>query len=73
MNCGKCLADKYNFWQRELRKARGGEGTAAPEPICMDGKTIPKTREAELFGVLGIDRVCCKKTLVGHVDMITKL
>lgn len=68
MNCGKLIADKYNYFQAEVRKSRG-----STEPICLDGKTVPKTVEAELFERLDIRRYCCKKTLLTHVDLIKKL
>lgn len=68
MNCGKLLADKYNFYQRKVREARG-----SAEPICLDGKTVPKTAEAEIFEILDLRRYCCKKTILTHVDLITKL
>jgi len=74
MNCGKLLADKYNFFQAKLREARGGkEGVSAPEPLCLDGKTIPRTAELELFKQLGLDRYCCRKTNNTHIDLIGKL
>jgi len=74
MNCGKLLADKYNFFQAKLREARGGkEGAAAPEPICLDGKTIPRTAEAALFEMLDLRRYCCRKTINTNVDLIRNL
>jgi len=73
MNCGKLLADKYNFFQKKVREARGSATGAVPEPICLDGKTVPRTAEAEIFELLGLDRYCCKKTINAHVDLITKL
>jgi len=68
MNCGKLIGDKYNYFQRRIRESRG-----STEPLCLDGKTIPKTVEVEIFAELGIDRYCCKKTLRNHVDLIKKL
>jgi len=68
MNCGKLIGDKYNYFQRRIRESLG-----STEPLCLDGKTIPKTVEVEIFAELGIDRYCCKKTLRNHVDLIKKL
>jgi len=78
MNCGKCLADKYKFFQAKLREARGPAGgaagaTEAPESICLDGKTVPRTAEAELFKLLDLRRYCCRRTINNHVDLIRKL
>jgi len=67
------LANKYNYFQRRVREARGTATGPVPEPRCLDGKTIPRTVEAEIFEELGLHRYCCKKTINGHVDLITKL
>ena len=74
MNCGKLLADKYDYFQAKLREARGGkEGAAAPEPLCLDGMTIPITAESVIFKALDLRRYCCRKTINTHIDLIRKL
>lgn len=73
MNCGMVLANKYNYFQKRVRKARGTPTGPVPEPMSLDGKTIPRTVEAEIFEELGLDRYCCKKTINTHADMIIKL
>ena len=70
MNCGKLLADKWDFYQRELRKAKG---VGYSEPTCFDGKTVPVTPESILFNKLSLTRYCCRKTLLTHVDLIEKI
>jgi DNA-directed RNA polymerase subunit N (RpoN/RPB10) len=70
MNCGKLLADKWDFYQKELRKAKG---SGYAEPTCFDGKAIPVTPEATLFDKLYLTRYCCRKTLLTHVDLIEKI
>jgi DNA-directed RNA polymerase subunit N (RpoN/RPB10) len=69
-NCGKLLGDKYNYYVKRLRERKG---TAALEPICFDGTKLVQTEEAKLFKELGIDRYCCKKVLLTHVDLIEKV
>ena len=73
MNCGMVLANKYKFFQTKVREARGTATGPVPEPMSLDGKTIPRTVEAEVFEMLGLDRYCCKKTINANVDMIIKL
>jgi len=70
VNCGKLLADKWEYYQRRLRELKG-PGYA--EPICFDGKTVPVTPESEIFKALGLTRYCCRKTLLTHVDLIEKI
>jgi DNA-directed RNA polymerase subunit N (RpoN/RPB10) len=70
INCGKLLADKWDYYQRRLRELKG---TGYAEPTCFDGKTIPKTPEMELYKELNLTRYCCRKTLLTHVDLIEKI
>jgi DNA-directed RNA polymerase subunit N (RpoN/RPB10) len=70
MNCGKLLADKYDYYQRRLRELKGAKYA---EPTYFVGKEIPKTAEATIFEELYLHRYCCKKTLLTHVDLIEKI
>jgi DNA-directed RNA polymerase subunit N (RpoN/RPB10) len=70
MNCGKLLADKWDYYQKRLRELKG-PGYA--EPTCFDGKTLPVTAEAQVYAELKLTRYCCRKTLLTHVDLIEKI
>ncbi len=70
MNCGKVLADKYDYYQRRLRELKGSKYA---EPTYFEGKAIPKTPEAKVFEELSLTRYCCKKTMLTHVDLIEKI
>jgi DNA-directed RNA polymerase subunit N (RpoN/RPB10) len=70
MSCGKLLADKWDYYQQRLRELKG-PGYA--EPTCFDGKTLPRTAEAQVYEELNLFRYCCKKTLLTHVDLIEKI
>jgi DNA-directed RNA polymerase subunit N (RpoN/RPB10) len=69
-NCGKLLADKYNYYLAELKKRKG---TGFMEPMLFDGKTMMETEEAKLFKELKLHRYCCRKTVLTHVDLIEKI
>ena len=70
MNCGKLLADKWEYYQKRLRELKGpGYG----EPTCFDGKKVMKTPEGQVYDELQLTRYCCKKTLLTHVDLIEKI
>jgi DNA-directed RNA polymerase subunit N (RpoN/RPB10) len=70
MNCGKLLADKWEYYQKRLRELKG-PGYA--EPTCFDGKVLQKTAEGTVFDELQLTRYCCRKTLLTHVDLIEKI
>lgn len=65
MNCGKLLADKYDYYQKRVRELKGAKYA---EPTYFEGKEIPKTPEAKVFDELSLTRYCCRKTLLTHVD-----
>lgn len=71
INCGKVLADKWNYYQRRLRELKGPGYSS--EPTCFDGVNLPKTEESKVFDELMLTRYCCKKTLLTHVDLIEKI
>jgi DNA-directed RNA polymerase I, II, and III subunit RPABC5 len=88
MNCGKLLADKWNYYQQRLRELKGPGYSS--EPTCFNGvnlpsmegaaaanaensQPIPVTVEGKVFDELMLTRYCCKKTLLTHVDLIEKI
>jgi DNA-directed RNA polymerase subunit N (RpoN/RPB10) len=82
MNCGKLLADKWNYYQKRVRELKGPGYSS--EPTCFDGVNLPQfkdesgkvigyTAESVVFDELNLTRYCCKKTLLTHVDLIEKI
>ena len=68
MNCGNILADKWLFYQQNVKEMRG-----STNPIYMDGKSIPDTAELKVLNHLGLKRYCCRKHMLTHVDLIDKI
>jgi DNA-directed RNA polymerase subunit N (RpoN/RPB10) len=80
MNCGKLLADKWDFYQRTLREMKERKKLSYAEPTTFDGKLtytpdgkIELPPEGQIFNQLHLTRYCCKKTLLTHVDLIEKI
>lgn len=69
MNCGNVLADKWRYYQKRVKALRGDTGTST---IYMDGTTNINTAERKVFEELGINRYCCRKHLLTHIDLIPK-
>ena len=68
MNCGKHLADKWRFYQSQLKKMKGDE-----ERVYFDGSTIPETAEKKILDAMDIKRPCCRKHFLTQVDLIDKI
>ena len=41
--------------------------------IYMDGKSVPHTAELKILEALGLNRYCCRKHMLTHVDLIDKI
>jgi DNA-directed RNA polymerase subunit N (RpoN/RPB10) len=67
--CGKCIADKWRGYQRELKRLKG---TSAPQRIYFDGTKIAETPEKKLLDALNLNQ-CCRTHFLTHVDLIDKI
>ena len=65
--CGKVLGDKYDWFINETKK---GTGSTDPEILDVSSKTIKKTKQGELLDQLGLKRYCCRRIMLGHVELI---
>ncbi len=65
--CNKVLADKYDWFINEVRK-ENKEGD--PNILDVTSKDIKKTSQGILLDKLGLHRYCCRRIMLGHVDLI---
>lgn len=74
--CGKVLADKYDWYAEQCKKlaadkaaaeaATDAAGTSAPAGAVF----FDKTHTGPILDALGLDRYCCRRHLIAHVDMM---
>jgi DNA-directed RNA polymerase I, II, and III subunit RPABC5 len=69
------LADKWVFYKTEVQRLRAADQseTHVSKSIYMDGKSVPKTAELMVLKALGLNRYCCRKHMLTHVDLIDKI
>ena len=70
MNCGKMIADKWRWYQNELKRIKGEQSET---PYYMDGTTVPDTPERHLLDQLGLNRYCCRKHFLTQKDLMDKI
>jgi DNA-directed RNA polymerase subunit N (RpoN/RPB10) len=73
MNCGKPIADKWLFYQQQLKEAKKALGMNAETPFYMDATTVPNTPEKKLLDYLGLNRPCCRKHFLTQKDLMDKI
>ncbi len=71
MNCGNILADKWRYYQEQVKRLR--KENNFPQPLYMDGTSVPRTAESEVLNKLGLTRYCCRKHMLTNIDLIDKI
>jgi len=71
--CGKTLADKYDWYIKEAAKLRSdAEAAGTPTPAGALAHFDPVPTGA-LLNKLGLTRTCCRRHMIGEVDMTDKI
>jgi DNA-directed RNA polymerase subunit N (RpoN/RPB10) len=74
MTCGKLLADKYEYYERELlRKKLALNSDSDPLIININAKDIKKTIAGEIMDELGLHRMCCRKVMLTSINIIDEI
>ena len=65
--CGKIIADKWNYYERELKKIK----TSSQDTILnVNSKTKIVYPEGQILDKLGLTEYCCRRMMLSHVDLI---
>lgn len=67
--CGKVIANKYRFYQQEVRKRKSVNGMSVDNVIYLEKGNAEKSIEAEVLDDLGLDKICCRRHMLTHVDI----
>jgi DNA-directed RNA polymerase subunit N (RpoN/RPB10) len=67
--CGKVLADKYRFYQTEVRRLKLAQGMDTEKVIYLTKANTEKTIEGNILDELGLTGVCCRRHMLTHVDV----
>ena len=73
MNCGKPIADKWIFYQQQLKDAKKLPNKNTETPYYMDATTVPDTHEKKILDYLGLHRACCRKHFLTQIDLMYKI
>lgn len=72
MNCGKMLADKYDYYLREIQRL-SRENNVASQGIYIDGTEVPNTPQKAVLDKLLLTRYCCRKHFLTQIDLINRI
>lgn len=66
MTCGKVLADKWEYY---VKKSTDIDTKKDYEPKPSD-KFFDKNLKGKILDELGLTKMCCRRHMLGHVDLI---
>ena len=69
MTCGKVLADKWEFYVSECKKQEEKE-TKDDKTENEKDKFFDKHHKGTILDKLGLDKMCCRRHMLGHFDLI---
>jgi DNA-directed RNA polymerase subunit N (RpoN/RPB10) len=67
--CGNILADKYEYYLREVRAEKLKEGQDVNAVIYLTKEFAEKTIEGRVMDQLQLTKICCRRHLLTHVDI----
>ena len=67
--CGKVLGNKYRFYQREINKRKISKSLEVDKIIYLNEDNMDKTSEGEVLDLLGLNKYCCRRHMLTHVDI----
>ena len=67
--CGMVLADKYRYYQSEVRRIKLLQGVSLDKVIYLTKDNTEKTIEGKIMDDIGIKKMCCRRHVLTHVDI----
>ncbi len=72
--CGMVIADKYRYYQAEVRKRKLAKKAESDnfdidKVVYLTKEFHEKTPEGEVLDDLGMRKMCCRRHFLTHVDI----
>ena len=67
--CGNVIADKYLYYLREVKKMKEERNIPNDEVIYFSETNIKKTPEGIILDKLKMNRMCCRRHFLTHIDL----
>lgn len=69
--CGKVLANKWLAYNEEVKKLREGKG--ADDEVHDLAPNFDKSHTGKVLDKLEITRICCRRHMLSHVEIIDNI
>jgi len=69
-SCGKVIGDKYLYFQEEVRNMKQKAGIDENKVEYLTKTNTRKAPEGLVMDKLGLNKMCCRRHMLTHVDVI---
>lgn len=70
MTCGKTLADKWDWYENEVKKLEEEQAATTTPPKEKKQDYFDPVKTGPILDKLGLTRYCCRRHMLGHVEML---
>lgn len=67
--CGTVIGDKYRYYTREVRRKKASAGADVDAVQYLTNDMVDKTIEGEILDTIGLNKMCCRRHMLTHVDI----
>lgn len=67
--CGNVLANKYRWYQSEVRKLKSRDQEDITTVQYLTKDMVDKTPEGIVLDTLKLNKMCCRRHMLTHVDI----
>jgi DNA-directed RNA polymerase I, II, and III subunit RPABC5 len=64
------LADKYLYYQKRVIQLKLDKKQDTEDVIYLNANNIKKTVEGKVMDELKLNKICCRRHMLTHVDII---
>ncbi len=67
--CGEVLADKYRYYLEQVKSRKMIRGIQSETVLYLTKENTSKTPEGEVLDELKLNKMCCRRHMLTHVDI----
>lgn len=70
--CGKVIANKWEAYKRALQKAEDEQTSQGKRALDESelADNFDKGLKGSILDELGLDRICCRRHILSHIDLV---
>lgn len=68
--CGKVIGDKYEYFVRERKKKEKESESNGENGKKEDSLAFYDSNYGQILNDLGLHKLCCRRHMLGHVELI---